>query len=278
MEIIRPFDGRNITTVLFDFDGTLSRERDGWVNVMVATNSAALAQAAPEMSPEEAVDWVIRDIERSIGIPTYMQMKQLAAEIERRGGRAFPPGRYKKVYISAVEAMVNSRHAKFANNEIDAERLRMPGALELLKALAEKVGEESLYLASGTDIEPIKHSVNLLGFAEFFGDRVIASGSLSSLEQCAKKSVVQRLLNDHHIQPGQLLCFGDGAPEIQYTSDAGGICVGVLSPDQSDYERKGHFTVAQKRERLINAGAHVLVSDYRNAAQLLAVLFGRQTV
>ena len=29
IEIIRPFDGRAITTVLFDFDGTLSLERDG---------------------------------------------------------------------------------------------------------------------------------------------------------------------------------------------------------------------------------------------------------
>jgi len=275
MEIIRPFDGSNITTVLFDFDGTLSRERDGWVNVMVATNSAALAQAVPEMSPEEAVDWVIQDIERSIGIPTYMQMKQLTAEIERRGGRALPPGRYKKMYISAVEAMVNSRHAKFENNEIDAERLRMPGALELLKALAEKVGKEALYLASGTDIEPIKHSVKLLGYTDFFGDRVMASGSLSSLEQCAKKSVVQRLLNDHHVQPEQLLCFGDGAPEIQYTREAEGIGVGVLSPDQSDYESQGHFTVAQKRERLISAGAHVLVSDFRDAAQLVKLIFGQ---
>ena len=36
IEIIRSFDGRNLTTVLFDFDGTLSRERDGWVNLMVA--------------------------------------------------------------------------------------------------------------------------------------------------------------------------------------------------------------------------------------------------
>lgn len=275
MELIRPFDGRSITTVLFDFDGTLSLERDGWVNLMVATNSAALAQAVPEISPEEAEEWVLRDIETSIGIPTYMQMKQLAAEIERRGGTALAPGRYKKVYISAVEAMVDSIHRKLEKNEINVESLRVPGALDLLNELAAKFGKESLYLASGTDIDPIKHSVRLLEYDGFFGDRVVASGSLANPEMCAKKNVVQRLLNEQHIGPGQLLCFGDGSPEIQYTSDAGGICVGVLSPDRSYYENDGHFTVSQKRERLINAGAHVLVSDFSDAARLVEVVCGK---
>jgi len=276
MEIIRPFDGSNITTVLFDFDGTLSLERDGWANLMVATNSAALAQAVPEISPDESVEWVIHDIEQSIGIPTYMQMKLLAAEIARRGGTALSPQRYKKVYTSALEAMVKSIHLKLANKQIDVENLRVPGALELLRELAHKFGEEALYLASGTDIAPIKHSVKLLGFERYFGDRVIASGSLASPEQCAKKSVVQRLLNEQNIQPGQLLCFGDGTPEIQYTHDAGGVCVGVLSPDHSYYENVGHFTVAQKRERLINAGAHVLVSDFRDAARLVEVVCSKR--
>ena len=56
IEIIRPFDGRNLTTVLFDFDGTLSLERDGWVNLIVATCSAAMVQAVPGISVAEAVE------------------------------------------------------------------------------------------------------------------------------------------------------------------------------------------------------------------------------
>ena len=272
IEIIRPFDGRNLTTVLFDFDGTLSRERDGWINLMVVTNSAALVQAIPDMSVAEAVEWVINDIEQTIGIPTYQQMKRLAEEIDRRGGTSLSPQRYKEVYINALTAMVQSVHQKLTNHELELEELRVPGSIELLTELRHRFGADALYLASGTDITPVKESVKLLGYQKFFGDRIIASGSTVNPDECPKQIIIETLVADRNLQPGQLLCFGDGVPELEYANAFGGVCVGLLTPDSSHYELQNHFTMDRKRTRLIKAGAHVLAPDYRYVSKLADIL------
>ena len=300
IEIVRPFDGRALRAVLLDFDGTLSLERDGWPNLMVATNSAALAQAVPGVSPAEAIDWVIRDIEFNIGAPTFVQMKRLAAEIVRRGGVATDAGRYKAVYNHALVAMVAAVHSRLASGQIHIADLTVSGAFDLLEALRDQFGHRALHLASGTDIAPVRESVRLLGFDVFFCDghgepagpddpagrndrdacfsnRIIAAGSTGDPEQCAKELVIAKLVAEENLQPGQLLCFGDGFPEILHAYRAGGVCVGVVTPDHSYYESQGHFSVAQKRERLVHAGAHVLVPDFRDAETLVQVLRSGQS-
>lgn len=278
IEIIRPFDGRNITTVLFDFDGTLSRERDGWVNLMVATCSAAMVQAVPEISVAEAVEWVITDIENTIGIPTYQQMKRLADEIAQRGGSSLSPQRYKDVYNEALIAMVKTAHRKFLAGELDIEALRVPGAIELLTALEKRLGKAALFLSSGTDIQPVRDSVNILGYENFFEDRIMASGSNGTNDDCPKQLIIEKLIRERKLQPGQLLTFGDGVPEIEYTEQSGGVCVGVLTPDQSHYESRGHFTIDRKRERLIKAGAHLLAPDFCYSAKLVEIVYSMQNL
>lgn len=277
IEIIAPFDGRRITTALFDFDGTLSRERDGWINLMVATNAAAMASSLPEVSISEIFDWIIDDIEQTIGIPTYQQMKRLAEAIRSHGGIPLSPQRYKDVYNAALAAMVKTSHHQVELGQQPIEELRVPGAIELLSALAEKLGSHALFLASGTDIEPVKDSVHRLGYGPFFGDRIIASGINDQFDDCPKLQIINQLVRERQLGPGQLLTFGDGVPEIEYTVRTGGIAVGVVTPDQSHYEFRGHFTLENKRQRLIRAGAHVLVNDFREARKLIELLFADQT-
>ncbi len=276
IEIIAPFDGRGITTALFDFDGTLSRERDGWINLMVATNAAAMASSLPDVPISEIFDWTINDIEQTIGIPTFQQMKRLAEAIRSRAGIALSPQRYKDVYNTALVAMVKSVHRQVELGQRPIEDLRVSGAIELLSALAEKLGHHALFLASGTDIEPVKESVQRLGFGPFFEDRIIASGFNGQFDDCPKLQIINQLVRERQLGPGQLLTFGDGVPEIEYTVRTGGIAVGVLTPDQSHYKFRGHFTLENKRQRLIRAGAHVLVSDFREARKLINLLFTDQ--
>lgn len=272
IEIIRPFDGRNLTTVLFDFDGTLSRERDGWVNLMVATCSALMVQAIPDITVTEAVEWVIKDIEKTIGIPTLQQMKRLADKINSRGGLSLSPRRYKDIYNDALVSMVNTKHQRLKSNEIDIENLIVPGAIELLSELDKKFGKGALFLSSGTDIQQVKESAKILSYDNFFEDRIIASGSNGNNSDCPKRLIIEKLVEERNLQPGQLLTFGDGVPEIEYTEKIGGVCVGVLTPDQGHYETRGYFTVEQKRERLIKAGAHLLVPDFLYASTFLEIV------
>ncbi len=272
IEIIRPFDGSNITTVLFDFDGTLSRERDGWVNLMVAANSGAMAQAIPGISVLEAVEWVINDIEKTIGIPTYQQMKRLADEISNRSGSSLSLQRYKDIYNDALTSMVKTTHQRFLSGELEIEDLRVPGAIELLTELDRKFGKKALFLSSGTDIKPIKQSVKILDYEKFFEDRIMAAGLNGNQDDCPKQLIIEKLIAERNLQPGQLLAFGDGVPEIEYANRSGGICVGVLTPDKSHYENRGHFTIEKKRERLIKAGAHLLVTDFTYASKLIDII------
>ncbi|MCI0495878.1 HAD family hydrolase [candidate division KSB1 bacterium] len=272
IEIIRSFDGSNLTTALFDFDGTLSRERDGWVNLMVATCSAAMVQAIPEISVAEAVEWVINDIEQTIGIPTYQQMKRLADEIRKRGGSSLSPQRYKDIYSDALTAMVKTNHQNLEQGKVKIETLRMPGATELLTELEKRFGKDALFLSSGTDIQPVQESVKILGYEKFFEDRIMASGSNGNNSDCPKQRIIEKLIQERNLQPGQLLTFGDGVPEIEYTSKFGGIGVGMLSPDQSHYEHRGFFTIEKKRKRLIEAGACLIVPDFRHASTLVELI------
>ena len=85
----------------------------------------------------------------------------------------------------------------------------------------------------------------------------------------AKELIIDRLI-EQGLKPGELSCFGDGFPELYHTYRAGGIGIGVLTPDTSKY--KDRFTIEEKRNRLINAGAHIIIPDYTHACRLVEVI------
>ncbi len=277
IEIIRKFDGSNISVGLFDFDGTLSDERVGWPNLMVATNTAFLiAHSKNKLDHKQAQKNVIEDIEKTIGIPTYMQMKRLAGMIEKNGcnGADLNPKIFKDIFNNSLVSMVESRRSQIVNGTLTKDELRINGSYELLDELS-KILLEGFYLASGSDVDAIKESIEYLGFSEFFPkERITGAGSLGP-EDDAKEAVINRMLNEFSFKGNQLLTFGDGFPEILHTYLAGGIAVGVLTPDHSYYEHQGHFTLKQKEQRLVNAGAHIIVRNpFQNIPQLVNVIKG----
>ena len=197
-------------------------------------------------------------------------MKRLAQHITKSGGIASDPQVYKDAYHQQLIAMVESKYERLKSGSLSLDKLIVNGSFELLGELQSKFHGE-LYLASGTDYDAIKGSVALLGFSEFFGNNIYAAGLTKDPEQCAKKLIINYLINQKELKEGQLLCFGDGAPEIKYASDAGGVCVGVLTPDKSKYKKEGHFTLKQKRKRLKDAGAHLIVPNFKYAKKLVEV-------
>ena len=275
IEIIREFDGSNISVGLFDFDGTLSDERVGWPNLMVATNTAFfMSHTENKIAHKDAEKSVIEDIEKTIGIPTYMQMKRLVEMIEKSGhnGAHHDPKLFKDVYNNSLVSMVESRRSQIRNGEISMEDLRIKGSVELLEELS-KMLTDGIYLATGSDVDAIKESVDYLGFSKFFPtDRIAGAGSLGP-EDDAKEAVINKMLTEYGIKGNQLLTFGDGFPEILHTHLAGGISVGVLTRDHSYYEHLGHFTIEQKEQRLRNAGAHIIVRNpYQNIPELIKII------
>lgn len=263
IEIIREFDGSQLSVGLFDFDGTLSDERLGWPDLMVSSNAAFLvALSSPNIEHKIAQKMVINDIESTIGIPTYMQMKRLRSMVKEHGytGPELNPRLFKDVFNDALVSMVESRRAKLCSGEITVDDLRVPGGLELLQSLSSLL-TDGVYLASGSDVDAVRESVVALGYDPFFPPERIAGAGTLGPEEDAKEAVIKKLLTEHGLSGSQLVTFGDGFPEILHTHLAGGIAVGVLTYDHSIYEHLGHFTLEQKEDRLRRAGAHIIVRN-----------------
>jgi hypothetical protein len=82
--------------------------------------------------------------------------------------------------------------------------------------------------------------------------------------------VIERIIRENHLRGTELVGFGDGFVEIEDVNRAGGIAVGVAS---DEVQRCG---VNQwKRERLIRAGADVIIGDFREADVLVDWLWQR---
>ena len=80
--------------------------------------------------------------------------------------------------------------------------------------------------------------------------------------------VIERILNENHLSGPELVTFGDGYVEIEDTKAVGGIAVGVAS---DEVNRRG--INEWKRARLIQAGADLIVPDFRQHERLVAYLF-----
>jgi phosphoglycolate phosphatase-like HAD superfamily hydrolase len=191
-------------------------------------------------------------------------MIQLCEEIEKRGGKAQDPLVYKRMYYERLHRRIRGRIEGLATGRIGRDEMLLPGSIELLEELRRR--GLTLYLASGTDEPLMKDEVHLLGLTEYFNGGVF--GALDDYKTFSKKLLIERMFCTHDLHGPELLAFGDGFVEIENTKEVGGVAVGVAS---DEVRRCG---VNQwKRNRLIGAGADVIIPEYRQHEALLAYLF-----
>ena len=76
---------------LFDFDGTISLIRSGWVDVMVPMMVEILADLKTGESEAELHDLVNEFVWRLTGKETIYQMMEFAEHVSKRGGNALDP-------------------------------------------------------------------------------------------------------------------------------------------------------------------------------------------
>ena len=265
IEIIREVELDKIKYALFDFDGTISLIRDGWQNVMVSMMLEILRETPTTETTEELQDVVIEFVDRLTGKQTIYQMIQLSEEVAKRNGEPLEPLEYKQMYNEQLLPIVNERIAKLERGEIDPESLRIRGALDFLQKLRDR--DITLYLASGTDIEFVQHETDILGVTPYFTGGVF--GALREYKNFSKAMVIQKILSDYHLSGSQLLIVGDGFVEIENAKSVNAIAVGVVSEENNIYNMN-----ANKRLRLINAGADIIIPDFREQDRLLEYLWG----
>ena len=265
IEIHREIDTGNIGHVVFDFDGTISLIRDGWQNVMVPMMVDFIQTETDTTEPRAALEsLVVAFVDRLTGKQTIYQMMQLGEEIAKRGGTPQEPLAYKDAYNRLLLPVVEERIAGLAAGTLSAEPLRVPMSLEFLRSLREM--GIICYLASGTDVEFVRNEAALLGVADFFNGGIF--GALREYQKFSKAMVIQKILTDFGLRGSELLIVGDGYVEIENAKAVGAIAVGVASVEVNVYNMN-----ADKRERLIRAGADIIIPDFRDGARLLAYLF-----
>lgn len=265
MEMIREgASAANAKVALFDFDGTLSLVRSGWMDVMVPMMVEILASLKTG-EPEADLKAVVEDfVWRLTGKETIYQMIALAENIEKRGGKPLDPLQYKKMYLDLLWERIRGRVEELKSGKASPEKYMVPGARALLENLKER--GLKMYLASGTDEVYMKEEARLIDVARYFDGGVF--GALDDYKSFSKKILVQRILASTDVRGEEIIGFGDGYVEIEEVKLVGGVAVGVAST-----EPECQVVDEWKRQRLIGVGADYIVPNYLCREQLVEALF-----
>lgn len=249
---------------LFDFDGTLSTIRSGWVDVMVPMMVEILADLKTGES-EADLDKLVRDfVGQLTGKQTIYQMIELADQIKARGGTPKDPLEYKHQYLDALWQQIKGRVEGLRDGSIAPSEYMVPGSIELLEALKER--GMKLYLASGTDDAYMKEEARLLGVTPYFDGGVY--GALDDYKSFSKAILIQRIIASAEARGEEFLGFGDGYVEIENVKQVGGVAVGVAS-DEPHCQKIDEW----KRDRLAGVGADYIIPNYLCRQDLWKQLF-----
>jgi len=233
---------------------------------MIPMMADVLRQTGTSESPEQLAGVIEDFVMRLNGRQTIYQMMQLAEEVRRHGGQPLEPLAYKHRYHELLLARINGRLHDLASGKATPQDWAVPGSHDMLAALSSR--GMTLFLASGTDLQYVRREAELLGLTPFFGDRI--HGALDDHRNFSKKMIIDQILKENSLRGEELLAFGDGYVEIEEVKRVGGVAVAVAS---DEVRRAG--VDAWKRNRLVQAGADIVIPEYRRHARLLEYLFER---
>ena len=264
VEQLRPgASAKNARIAIFDFDGTVSLIRSGWMDVMAPMMVEILLDLKTGESEEELRRVVEDFIWRLTGEQTVYQMIEFARQIRMRGGEPPDPLLYKKMYLDRLHGRIRGRLEELRAGKAAPDQYLVPGTRALVEALRERGLE--LYLASGTDEEYMREEARLLDIARYF-DGVY--GALDDYKSFSKRALIARLLARPGVRGEQFLGFGDGYVEIENIKEVGGVAVGVASA-----EPECRVVDEWKRQRLAGVGADFIVANFLCREQLMHSLF-----
>ena len=166
-------------------------------------------------------------------------------------------------YNAALMEVVSGRLAKFRRGELSLDDLTVKGAVPFLRSL--RAMGVTLYLASGTDHDDLRQEAQALGYADLFDGGIY--GALGDAASHAKRRVIQRILAGHGLDGSQLAVFGDGPVELRESRRRNGTAIGIASDEVRRYGLN-----SEKRTRLIEAGAHLIIPDFSQADRLLILM------
>ena len=247
---------------LFDFDGTLSVIRHGWEKIMIAIMLESICEGQPP--PPEIEAEVAGYVDKSTGILTIQQMKWLEEAVGRHGiaKNRRKAGEYKRIYLERLLQPVDQRLRGLDGSQEAGEAWMVAGARDFLLQLTQR--GVKLFLASGTDQEYVVREAEALGIAGLFKGQI--HGAQGDSEADSKEMVIQRILAEQGLQGEELLVAGDGPVEIHYARQVGAVALGVACQETDCTSLD-----VRKRQRLLHAGADLIVSNFLHSTELVEI-------
>lgn len=249
---------------VFDFDGTVSLIRAGWVDIMVSMMVEVLAALHTGESEDDLRRAVEPFVWRLTGKDTLYQMIALAEQVTLRGGTPLDPRAYKQQFLTRLFAVTGLRIQELRERRCAPDQYLVPGSRALLEEL--RARGLSLYLASGTDDAHLKEEAGLLDITRYFDGGVY--GALPDPDAFSKRLLIERILRLPGMRPHHLIGFGDGPVEIEELKRAGSVAVGLATD-----EPECRDTSPWKRRNLIEVGADFIIPNYLCQPVLLPMLF-----
>ncbi len=264
IEIVNEVERGKLKHALFDFDGTISLLREGWQGIMAPV---MLDMICGDTKPTpEIVAEVERMIDETTGIQTIFQMQILEKMVRQHGlvpeEKILDPYGYKDIYNERLMVPVNERIRKLETGELSVDKVTLSGALEFVKTL--RARGLTLYVFSGTDQDDVRNEAAKVGAAQYFNE---IWGAVRSVEEYSKEKVLKEIIKTHDLHGTEVMVVGDGPVEIRSGKENGCITVGVASN-----EVEGHGWDESKRQRLLRAGADIMVPDFSEGVALIKYL------
>jgi phosphoglycolate phosphatase-like HAD superfamily hydrolase len=264
-EIIRPgASAPGARAALFDFDGTLSLIRSGWLDIMLDMMTGTLGPLGTGETTQQLRAESMDRIWPHTGKDTLFQMVEFAAMIEVRGGKPEEPQVYKQRFLEQLSALSEHRLADICAGRAPADQYLVPGSRAVLEDLQAR--GLTLYLASGTDHDRLHYEAGVLDIARYFGGRIY--GALPDPDAFSKALLIAQITSAPGMHASMLVGFGDGPTEIDAIHRAGGLAVGVAT-DEPECRKTSPF----KRRSLIDHGADYIIPNYLGRQALLPMIF-----
>ncbi|MGI6536803.1 MAG: HAD family hydrolase [Caldicoprobacterales bacterium] len=263
IEILKELSRPSIKAVIFDFDGTVSTLRQGWEKIMEPFMVEMIQ--GPGTPSEELIKEVREYIDESTGIQTIYQMQWLEEQVRRRGLNPLVHDAwwYKDEYNRRLLEMVKTRVQDLEEGRKSPDDYIIMGAGDFIQNLYDM--GLALYVASGTDHKDVVREAASLGLKGYFTQIM---GAPERRADCSKEAVFRLLIETKGIKGEELLVVGDGKVEIALGVELGALTLGVAAD-----EIKRHGLNPAKRNRLIKAGAHVIIEDFLPYREILSILF-----
>jgi bifunctional ADP-heptose synthase (sugar kinase/adenylyltransferase)/phosphoglycolate phosphatase-like HAD superfamily hydrolase len=255
--------------VVFDHDGTISTLREGWEAVMRRHMLRAITGESGSCPPEEqarVMEDIDQFIDRTTGVQTIIQMHGLAEMVARSRymQKVRTPAEYKASYVAELRERVTDNLQGLASGCRTVEDFTVRGAVDFLNELHER--GVALYLASGTDLEDTRAEARALGYADLFSG---IFGSVDDVDNDPKRVVLNQIFRTIPEDERDLVAvFGDGPVEMREGRRCGAACIGVMSDEVRRYGWN-----PEKRQRLVSAGAHLLIPDFTDRDGLVSLLW-----